>query len=119
MVVFIREVAMPMFSFDKSSYEFNLLNLLQDRFFKTSKRNKILAKWAAGRLGLRGNDSAGYVRSIIFLYLVSPHDRKIVEKISEDFKNSQIPVTESDIWKKIKSIENRIDNKAKMMGNNE
>ncbi len=104
---------MAMFSFDKSSYEFRLLDLLQARFFKVAKRNKILAKWAAGRLGLQGAEASSYVRKMIFSYIMIPIDRKLVEKILSDFAVSKIPVTEDTIWKKIKAIEVRIDNKAK------
>ena len=105
---------MAMFSFDKSSCEFKLLDLLQDRFFKVAKRNKILGKWAAGRLGLQGSEANSYVRSIILSYIMTPIDRKLVEKIALDFAASKISVTEDVIWKKIKAIETRIDNKAKM-----
>lgn len=104
---------MAMFSFDKSSYEFKLLDLLQDRFFKVAKRNKILGKWAAGRLGLKDSEAGSYVRRIIFSYIMTPVDRKLVEKIAEDFAASKISVTEDAIWKKIKLIETRIDNKAR------
>ena len=105
---------MAMFSFDKSSYEFKLLDLLQDKFFKIAKRNKILAKWAAGRLGLQGIEASSYVRGIIFSYIMTPIDRKLVEKILADFAASKISVTEDAIWKKIKAIDTRIDNNAKM-----
>ena len=105
---------MPMFSFDKSSYEFNLLNLLQGGFFRIAKRNKILAKWAAGRLGLKSTESNNYVKGIIFSYLAVPNDRKIVKKILSDFEASNIKIDEDIIWKKIKSIETRIDNKEKL-----
>jgi hypothetical protein len=101
-----------MFSFDKSSYESRLLELLQDKFFKTAKRNKIIAKWAAGRLGYTQSKLSKYVRGIIFSYLVVPNDRKMVDSILEDFRKANIPMTEETIMQKIKMVEARIKNKA-------
>jgi hypothetical protein len=103
---------MPMFSFDKSSYESRLLELLQDKFFRTAKRNKIIAKWAAGRLGYTQSKLSRYVRGIIFSYLVVPNDRKMVDKILEDFRRADIPMTEEIIMQKIKVVEARIKHKA-------
>ncbi|GHU11962.1 hypothetical protein FACS189449_04580 [Alphaproteobacteria bacterium] len=108
---------MPMFSFDKSSYESRLLELLQDRFFKTAERNKIVAKWAAGRLGYKGEGLDRYVRNIIFSYLTVPSDSKMIHRILTDFQNEGIKISEDDIRDKIKSIEIRIKNKAEINEN--
>lgn len=102
---------MPMFSFDKSSYENKLLDLLQGNFFRTAKKNKILAKWAAGRMGYDEKRRARYVRNIIFSYLIVPNDRKIIDRIKSDFKQAGISVTEDVIKQKIKAIESRLRNK--------
>lgn len=103
---------MPMFSFDKPSYESRLMELLQDKFFKTAQRNKIIAKWAAGRLGYKGLVLSRYVRNIIFSYLEVPNDRKMIDKILYDFKASDIYMSEETIKQKIKTVETRIRNKA-------
>jgi hypothetical protein len=101
-----------MFSFNKSSYESRLLELLQDKFFKTAKRNKIIAKWAAGRLGYTQSQLSRYVRGIIFSYLVVPNDRKMINKILEDFRIANISMTEEIIVQKINVVEDRIKSKA-------
>jgi hypothetical protein len=103
-----------MFSFDKSSYESRLLELLQDKFFKTAQRNKILAKWAAGRLGYKNESMDQYVRNLIFSYLTVPSDRRMIDKILFDFQQANIPVSENEVREKIKSIETRIKNKSEM-----
>jgi hypothetical protein len=105
---------MPMFSFDKSSYEARLVELLQDKFFRVARRNKIIAKWAGGRLGYKGIDLNNYVRNMIFSYLVVPNDRKMIDKILSDFKKANIPTNEDVVRQKIKSIETRIHNKSRM-----
>ena len=102
---------MPMFSFDKSSYESRLMELLQDKFFKTARRNKIIAKWAGGRLGYKGITLNKYVKNIIFSYLTVPNDRKMIDKILSDFRKANIHMTEESIRQKIKTVETRIKNK--------
>lgn len=103
---------MPMFSFDKSSYESRLMELLQDKFYKTAQRNKIIAKWAAGRLGYKGLILSKYVKNIIFSYLTVPNERKMIDKILSDFKRANIHMTEEIIKQKIKTVEIRIKNKS-------
>lgn len=100
-----------MFSFDKSSYENKLLDLLQRNFFRTARKNKILAKWAAGRMGYDEKTRLRYVRNIIFSYLLVPNDRKIIDRIKSDFKAAGVVVSEDTIKQKIKAIEARIKNK--------
>jgi hypothetical protein len=99
---------MPMFSFDKSSYEAKILDLLQSGFFLVARRNKILAKWAGGRLGYKDAVLEAYVRSVILSYLVTPSDRKIVNRILTDFRSANIKMTEEKIIEKMRSIDSRI-----------
>lgn len=105
---------MPAFSFDKLSCESKLLNVLQDSFFKKARRNKIIAKWAGGRLGLTGSKLNQYVRNMIFSYLITPNDRKMVNQILMDFQKSSISMTEAIILEKMSTIENRIRNKVRV-----
>jgi hypothetical protein len=104
----VARCTVPLFSFDKPSYEFKLSNLLQSVFFRTARRNKILAKWAGGRLGYKDNILERYVRSIILSYLVTPNDRKIVDRIMSDFQKAGIKMTEETVLQKIRAIEGRI-----------
>jgi hypothetical protein len=99
---------MAMFSFGNFSYEAKLRELLQSKFFRTARRNKILAKWAGGRLGYKGNTLSRYVKSIILFYLIAPNDRKIIDRIMSDFQKADIKITEDDILQKIKAVEKRI-----------
>ena len=99
---------MPMFSFNKLSYEDKLLNLLQSGFFMTARRNKILAKWAGGRLGYRDSTLNKYVRSIVFIHVTTSNDKKIIDRILSDFKKADIKISKETIHQKIVAIEERI-----------
>ena len=105
---------MQMFPFDKSSCESKLAEFLQNKFFVTARRNKILAKWAGGRLGLNERKLRKYVRKVIFGYVLVPNDRIMVEKILADFKKTDIQMTEDIVLQKLKTIEERIKNKARI-----
>ena len=106
---------MPMFSFNQSSCEARLMRLLQENFFQRSWRNKVIAKWVAGRLGYKGDEMNSYVRNFILSCLAVPNDRKMIDRILADFKEESIPITEDDIVNKIKSVEERMRTKAGLM----
>ncbi|MDR0632433.1 MAG: DUF1476 domain-containing protein [Holosporaceae bacterium] len=97
-----------MFSFDKSSCEKKLLDVLQSRFFITARRNKILAKWAGGRLGYVDDVLSKYIKNMVFSYLIKPNDKKMIDRILLDFKDARINMSEEAIRQKIKAIEERI-----------
>ncbi len=101
-----------MFSFNQSSCEARLMRLLQGNFFKRSWRNKVIAKWVAGRLGYKGDKMNSYVRNFIFSYLAMPNDRKMIDRILADFKEENIPIIEDDIVSKIRSVEERMRAKS-------
>jgi len=100
-----------MFSLDKRSSESNLLNSLQEKFFTTARRNKILAKWAGGRLGYKDRQLNSYIRKIILSYILIPNERRLIDRIEADFKRAGIDVSKDDIVQKLKSIEERVKNK--------
>lgn len=105
---------MSRFSIDKASGESNLLKSLQERFFATARRNKILAKWAGGRLGYKGAQLNGYVRKIILSYILLPNDRKLVDRIEQDFKAKEIEVPREDIVQKMNMVAERVKHKREM-----
>jgi hypothetical protein len=80
---------------------------------RAAKRNKILAKWAGGRLGYTRDALDKYVRSVIFSHLVSRNDERIIATILSDFEKEGIHITEETIRRKIQSIETRIKHRAK------
>lgn len=106
-----------MFSYNRSSYESRIIEVLQNRFIKIAKRNKVLAKWAAGRLGYTDKKKDAYVKEVIFSYLVIPSDRKLIEKVYSDFCKIGVVITKDDISKKLYAIEDRIKQRMNNIGN--
>lgn len=97
-----------MFSIGKSSYESRIVKVLQDKFLRISRRNKILAKWVAGRLGFSEEEKNKYVRKLVVSYIFNQNDQKIVEKIVAEFHACGVKITEEEVAAKIRSIETRV-----------
>lgn len=105
---------MSKFSVDSASNESGLLSALQSKFFATARRNKILAKWAGGRLGYKGSQLNGYVRKIVLSYLLIPNDKRLVDRIEQDFRNAEIDVSRDDIMQKMNTAAVRTKNRQEM-----
>lgn len=107
---------MAKFSIDRASGESNLLRTLQEKFFATARRNKILAKWAGGRLGYKDAQLTCYIRRIILSYVLLPNDRKLIDRIEADFRAKGIDVPREDIVQKMNVVEGRVKRRREMQG---
>lgn len=105
---------MSKFSLDSVSKESGLLSVLQEKFFVTARRNKILAKWAGGRLGYKGSQLNSYVRKVVLSYLLIPNDRRLVDRIEQDFQDAEIEVSRDDIIQKMNTAAIRTKNRQEM-----
>lgn len=104
---------MSVFLFDKISRESNLLRVLEDRFFITARRNKILAKWAGGRIGYKNLKLSHYVRKIVLSYILLPDDQRLVDKIEADFVLAGVNIKREEIVNKMRTAEIRSQNRRK------
>lgn len=105
---------MSKFSLDSMSKESGLLSVLQEKFFATARRNKILAKWAGGRLGYKGSQLNSYVRKVVLSYLLIPNDRRLIDRIEQDFRDAEIEVSRDDIIQKMDTAAVRTKNRQEM-----
>lgn len=70
----------------------------QDLKFKAeSRRNKMIAEWAAAKLGLSGTEVEDYVKAVRKADLIEKGDGDVVRKISTDLADKGIQVAEADI----------------------
>ncbi len=67
------------------------------RFKAESRRNKMIAEWAAAKLGMSGTDLEDYVKAVRRADLVEKGDGDVVRKIAKDLSDKGIPVTEVEI----------------------
>jgi len=70
----------------------------QDLKFKAeSRRNKMIAEWAAAKLGLSGGAVDDYVKAVRKADLTQKGDDDVIGKISKDFADKGVQVAEADI----------------------
>jgi hypothetical protein len=70
----------------------------QDLKFKAeSRRNKMIAEWAAAKLGKTGAELEDYVKAVRKADLAEKGDDDVVRKISKDLADKGVQVAEADI----------------------
>lgn len=69
------------------------------KFRAESRRNKALAEWAAGQLGI--TDVEAYVKEVRKADLAEAGDDDVVRKVKGDFDGKGVAVTEDEIRAKL------------------
>jgi hypothetical protein len=70
----------------------------QDLKFKAeSRRNKMIAEWAAAKIGKTGAEIDDYVKAVRKADLAEKGDDDVVRKISKDLADKGVQVAEADI----------------------
>jgi hypothetical protein len=67
------------------------------RFKATVLRNKLLADWAARKLGLVGPDAELYAKRIVAAELENPHPDSVFDRIRADFDANGIAQSDHQI----------------------
>jgi hypothetical protein len=72
----------------------------QDLKFKAeSRRNKLLAEWAASKLGIMGAALEDYVRAVRKADLAEKGDDDVFRKVQKDFADKGVSVPDAEIRK--------------------
>lgn len=69
------------------------------RFKVEARRNRMLAEWAAAKLGLTGAAVDDYVKAVRKADLAEKGDADLVRKLRADFDAKGVPVAEAEIRK--------------------
>lgn len=70
----------------------------QDLKFKSeARRNKLLAEWAAAKLGIMGDALPEYVKSVLRADLQEKGDEDVFRKLRKDFDDKNVAVTDAEI----------------------
>lgn len=74
----------------------------QDLKFKAeSRRNKLLAEWAAAKLGMTGAAVEEYVKAVRKADLAEKGDDDVVRKVAKDFADKGVKVSDAEIRKQM------------------
>lgn len=70
----------------------------QDLKFKSeSRRNKMLAEWAAAKLGITGPAVEDYVKAVRKADLAQKGDEDVFAKLRQDFDGKGVAISDKDI----------------------
>jgi hypothetical protein len=67
------------------------------KFRAESRRNRLLAEWAAAKLGIMGTALQDYVRSVVKADLEEKGDHDVFRKIHNDFAAAGVKVPDDEI----------------------
>ena len=69
------------------------------KFKSEQRRNKLLAEWAAGKLGIAGPAVEEYVRAVRKADLAAKGDDDVFQKLRKDFDEKSIAVSDAELRK--------------------
>ena len=67
------------------------------KFRAESRRNKLLAEWAAGKLGISGPALQEYVKSVLRADLQEKGDEDVFRKLRKDFDEGGVTISDAEI----------------------
>lgn len=70
-------------------------------FKMISRRNRLLGLWAAGKMGLVRDDAESYAREIVSLNLARPGIETVMRRISQDFSQKGLLISEHQLKKQL------------------
>lgn len=71
------------------------------KFRAESRRNKMLAEWAAEKLGITGEAVEEYVKAVRKADLAEKGDEDVLRKVKQDFADKGVAVEEAEIRAKL------------------
>ena len=74
------------------------------RFKATARRNKMLGKWAAEKLGLGGADADAYAKDVVMADFEEVGDDDVFRKIRKDFDAKGVKLSDEDIRKQMHQL---------------
>lgn len=70
----------------------------EEMMFKVlARRNNLLGKWAAARLGKTGAPAEQYVRALVEANIDTPDNGGLLEKLVKDFEEAGVKISVRDI----------------------
>ncbi|MGF1623175.1 MAG: DUF1476 domain-containing protein [Rhodomicrobiaceae bacterium] len=69
----------------------------QLRFKATARRNKLFGLWAAGLMGLSGEDAQEYAKSVVKANFEGPGDADVLRKVRTDLEAKGVDQSEQQL----------------------
>jgi hypothetical protein len=88
-----------MSTFDKreKAYESKFAHDEELKFKATARRNKLLGRWAADKMGLSGDEAEHYAKGVVLADLEEPGEEDVFRKIRGDFDDKDVDQSDHQI----------------------
>lgn len=88
-----------MSSFDEreKGYEKKFVHDEELKFKSMARRNKLLGMWAAGLMGMTGDEAVDYAKGVVLADLEEPGEEDVFRKIRSDFDAANIEQSDHQI----------------------
>ena len=83
------------------------------KFKATARRNRLLGLWAAGQMGLSGDDAQNYAREVIKADLEEPGEEDVFRKIRRDFDAKGVSQSDHQIRRQMRITHSTADKRCK------
>lgn len=90
---------MTTFNEREKSFEKKFAMDEEARFKADARRNRLLAHWVAGKLGLSGAEVDDYVKAVRRADLASKGDEDVFVKIKKDFEDKGVAIADKELRK--------------------
>lgn len=95
---------MSQFDERKNAQEANYVHNEELDFKVIARRNKLLGLWAAGLLGLDGDDAAEYAKSIVMADFEEAGDDDVYRKVKGDLDSKGLDISEHQIRREMETL---------------
>ncbi len=95
---------MTTFDDREKAYERKFAHDQELRFYDESRRNKMLAEWAAPKLGLTGAAVEDYIKAVRKADLAQKGDDDVFAKLREDFDKKGVAIADAEIRKTMRDL---------------
>lgn len=76
----------------------------EEEFRVMNRRNRLLGRWAATRMGLSGAEADAYAREVVAADFDQPGEDDVRRKLLDDFSNKGIVVPEDELAGKMSAF---------------
>src|SRR5215213_7438049 len=92
-----RGIAMTTFDKREEGFEKQFAHDEELRFKASARRNKLLGRWAAEKLGLTGAEADAYAKEVVMSDFEEAGDHDVLRKVAKDFEAKGVAQSEHQI----------------------
>lgn len=74
------------------------------RFKAEARRNKLLGQWAAGQLGLTGDEAEAYAKAVVSSDFKEAGEEDVFRKVNGDFRAKGVAIGDDDLRRKMNEL---------------